>query len=663
MSYKEWIIVSEKVRSSVTCSFYSDSNTLFAESPAELLSTLIDTSKDQFAVIAFIAPDEFFAMDVILHSAPHKVEPAIHIIAKNADQPIEYDNSRIYSVRYSPYNADEYKAVIKTSHTACGKRLSDNRQLRESIARLEDMRQDQDALIKIGRSLQTEKDSDTLLRTILMMSKKITGADAGSIYIIEEPKGLEKRIRFKYSHTFSKELPLEEFVMPYNTKSITGYVAITGKVLNIPDVYKLSAEDPISFNASFDHSTGYRSKSMLVVPMRNHIDQIIGVIQLINSKEDSECLGNEAFTVQLTTPEDFDKFVVTFDARYEHLMEAVAGQAAIAIENNRMINTIQSQFEEFVKASVSAIESRDPATSGHSFRVADICVTVARAINEKNDGPYANVNFTDNQLKELEYAALLHDFGKVYIDLAIFMKSKKLFPRDLDNLLLKMDYLYRFVELRSLEKRLKLFMTNHHNEKAFEELDNERDATLARITKIKETIRCLNEPTVTDLDPVKTLKEIYSEIEQIQCSDPDGNPLIVFGPVEMTNLSIPRGSLNDDERKEIESHVVHTYSFVNNIPWPPEYENIPEIALRHHEKMDGTGYPNRDKGEQIPIQSRIMALADIYDALTSTDRPYKKAIPYDTAISILKKEAESNKLDRDVLEVFLSIPKERYTKK
>jgi len=328
-----------------------------------------------------------------------------------------------------------------------------------------------------------------------------------------------------------------------------------------------------------------------------------------------------------------------------------------------MINTIQSQFEEFVKASVSAIESRDPATSGHSFRVADICVTVARAINEKNDGPYANVNFTDNQLKELEYAALLHDFGKVYIDLAIFMKSKKLFPRDLDNLLLKMDYLYRFVELRSLEKRLKLFMTNHHNEKAFEELDNERDATLARITKIKETIRCLNEPTVTDLDPVKTLKEIYSEIEQIQCSDPDGNPLIVFGPVEMTNLSIPRGSLNDDERKEIESHVVHTYSFVNNIPWPPEYENIPEIALRHHEKMDGTGYPNRDKGEQIPIQSRIMALADIYDALTSTDRPYKKAIPYDTAISILKKEAESNKLDRDVLEVFLSIPKERYTKK
>lgn len=663
MSYREWIIVSEKVRSSVACSFYSDSSTLFAECPAELLSTLIDTSKDPFAVIAFIAPDQFFAMDVILHSAPNKVEPAIHIIAENSSQQIEYGNQRIHSVRYSPYNTDEFNAVVKTSHTACENRMNERQQLRESLARLEDMRQDQDALIKIGRSLQTEKDSDTLLRTILMMSKKITGADAGSIYIVEEPKGLEKRIRFKYSHTFSKELPLEEFVMPYNTKSITGYVAITGKVLNIPDVYKLSAEDPISFNASFDHSTGYRSKSMLVVPMRNHIDQIIGVIQLINSKEDKECLGNEAFTVQLTDPEDFDKYVVTFDARYEHLMEAVAGQAAIAIENNRMINTIQSQFEEFVKASVSAIESRDPATSGHSFRVADICVTVARAINEKTDGPMADVNFTDNQLKELEYAALLHDFGKVYIDLAIFMKSKKLFPRDLDNLLLKMDYLYRFVELRSLEKRLKLFMANHHDEQAFEELDNERDTMLARIRKIKETIRNLNEPTVTDLDPAKTLKEIYSEIEQIQCSDPEGNPLIVFGPIEMTNLSIPRGSLNDDERKEIESHVVHTYSFVNNIPWPPEYEKIPEIALRHHEKMDGTGYPNREKGDQIPVQARIMALADIYDALTSTDRPYKKAIPYETAINILKKEAESNKLDADILEIFLSIPKERYAKK
>jgi HD-GYP domain-containing protein (c-di-GMP phosphodiesterase class II) len=663
MSYKEWIIVSEKVRHSVACSFYSDSSTLFAESPAELLSTLIDTSKDPFSVIAFIDPDEFFAMDVILHSAPHKVEPAIHIISKDPEQPVDYSNDRIYSVRYSDYCEKEFNSTVRASRTACSVRMTQKQQLRESLARLEDMRQDQDALIKIGRSLQTEKDSDTLLRMILMMSKKITGADAGSIYIIEEPKGLEKRIRFKYSHTFSMELPLEEFVMPYNTKSIAGYVAITGKVLNIPDVYKLSSEDPVSFNASFDHSTGYRSKSMLVVPMRNHIDQIIGVIQLINSKEDRECLGNEAFTIQLSAPEDFEKYVVTFDTRYEHLMEAVAGQAAIAIENNRMITTIQSQFEEFVKASVSAIESRDPATSGHSFRVADICVAVARAINEKNDGPLADVRFTDNQLKELEYAALLHDFGKVYIDLAIFMKSKKLFPRDLDNLLLKMDYLYRFVELRSLEKRLQLFMKNPHDDKSFEALDSERDATLGRIRKIKETIRSLNEPTVTDLDPAKTLKEIYGEIEQIQCSDPEGNPLIVFGPVEMTNLSIPRGSLNDDERKEIESHVVHTYTFVNNIPWPPEYEQIPEIALRHHEKMDGTGYPNREKGDQIPVQARIMALADIYDALTSTDRPYKKAIPYETAINILRKEAESNKIDPNILEIFLSIPKERYAKK
>jgi HD-GYP domain-containing protein (c-di-GMP phosphodiesterase class II) len=663
MSYKEWIIVSEKVRHSVACSFYSDSSTLFAESPAELLSTLIDTSKDPFSVIAFIDPDEFFAMDVILHSAPHKVEPAIHIISKDPEQPVDYSNDRIYSVRYSDYCEKEFNSIVRSSRTACSVRMTQKQQLRESLARLEDMRQDQDALIKIGRSLQTEKDSDTLLRMILMMSKKITGADAGSIYIVEEPKGLEKRIRFKYSHTFSMELPLEEFVMPYNTKSIAGYVAITGKVLNIPDVYKLSSEDPVSFNASFDHSTGYRSKSMLVVPMRNHIDQIIGVIQLINSKEDRECLGNEAFTIQLSAPEDFERYVVTFDTRYEHLMEAVAGQAAIAIENNRMITTIQSQFEEFVKASVSAIESRDPATSGHSFRVADICVAVARAINEKNDGPLADVRFTDNQLKELEYAALLHDFGKVYIDLAIFMKSKKLFPRDLDNLLLKMDYLYRFVELRSLEKRLQLFMKNPHDDKSFEALDSERDATLGRIRKIKETIRSLNEPTVTDLDPAKTLKEIYGEIEQIQCSDPEGNPLIVFGPVEMTNLSIPRGSLNDDERKEIESHVVHTYTFVNNIPWPPEYEQIPEIALRHHEKMDGTGYPNREKGDQIPVQARIMALADIYDALTSTDRPYKKAIPYETAINILRKEAASNKIDPNILEIFLSIPKERYAKK
>jgi len=663
MHIREWVIVSEKVRRLVACSFYKETSTLLAECPAELLSTLIDTAKEPFALICFIAPDEFFAMDVMLHSAPQKVEAAIHIIADSTDTPIDVDNPRIASVRFGSLSEIDFSYTVRTSVIGCIHRLKQRLKLKTAFARLEDMRQDQDALIKIGRSLQTEKDSDTLLRTILMTSKMITGADAGSIYIIEEPKGLDKQIRFKYSHTFSMDLPLEEFVIPFDTKSIAGYVAITGKVLNIPDVYQLSSEDPVSFNASFDKSTGYRSKSMLVIPMRNHIDQIIGVIQLINSKEAADFSGKEAFTVKLETPEDFEKLVVPFDRRYEHLMEAVAGQAAIAIENNRMITKIQSQFEEFVKASVTAIESRDPATSGHSFRVAAICVAIANAINETHPHPFENITFSYNQLKELEYAALLHDFGKVYIDLAIFMKSKKLFPKELENLLLKLDYLYRFVELTAIEERLHLLSKGTADSSALEKADHARDEKLSRIHSIKETVLMLNEPTITDTDPVKTLQNIYDEIEQIRCADTEGKPMMVFNNSEITNLSILRGSLNEEERKEIESHVLHTYTFVNNIPWPPEYENIPAIALRHHEKPDGSGYPYHEKGDQIMLQARIMALADVYDALTSTDRPYKKAITHEVAVAILKDEASQNKIDSDVLNVFLTLPKEKFVRK
>jgi HD-GYP domain-containing protein (c-di-GMP phosphodiesterase class II) len=395
---------------------------------------------------------------------------------------------------------------------------------------------------------------------------------------------------------------------------------------------------------------------MLVVPMRNHIDEIIGVIQLINSKEDPMFAGNEAFGIRLETPEDYEKHVVPFDTRYEYLMEAVAGQAAIAIENNRMIAQIQSQFEEFVRASVTAIESRDPATSGHSFRVAEICTIMARAINSCREDPYSDINFTETQIKELEYAALLHDFGKVYIDLGIFKKAKKLFPKDLENLLLKLDYLYRFVELRDIidQNMITRSADGAGQEKLLHEYAQKRVEKLDKIKMIKDQVLQINEPTVTNLDPAETLLQICHSIDEIIVSDIEDRPMTIFGELERTNLKIKRGSLNDEERREIESHVTHTYNFVSRIPWPPEFKEIPAIALRHHEKLDGTGYPYGEKGDEINIQARIMAIADMYDALTATDRPYKKALPHDKAISILSKEAEDGKLDDKLLQIFIS---------
>ena len=295
---------------------------------------------------------------------------------------------------------------------------------------LDDTKQDQEDLINIGRALSIEKDSENLLRLILFLSKRITGADAGSIYLVEDDENDNKRLRFKYSHTYSREIPLEEFVIDMDKSSIAGYVAVTGAIISLPDVYKLSGDESFSFNSSFDKTHNYITRSMLVVPMKNQLDQIIGVIQLINSKEGPSVdpdLDNAAFGIKLESLDDFDKYVNVFDSKYDTLMEAVAGQAAISLENNRMMKQIQHQFEEFVKASVHAIESRDPATSGHSFRVSALCKEIALAINEDKEGAFSKVFFDENGMKELEYAALLHDFGKVYVDLSIFKKAKKLF--------------------------------------------------------------------------------------------------------------------------------------------------------------------------------------------------------------------------------------------
>ena len=646
------VIVSSAVKQGISVSESSRYNIISGDDPASLFTQ----QKDQRHAVLFIAsPDELENILSVIPSGREQIASAIYLFANDSDT-IPADNTLIAGVRFQPFSSDkECAAVIETAFASIIDRYTLARERESGRARLDDMLFDQEALIRIGRSLSTEKDQNTLLRMILMLSKEITGADAGSIYITEQTeKG--KQIRFKYSHTFSKDLPLEEFVLPYDTNSITGYVAVRGTVLNIPDVNLLTAKDPVSFNNSFDKANGYRSKSMLVVPMRNHLDEIIGVIQLINSKEDVNFPGNEAFGIKLITNEDFDTKVVPFDGRYEHLMEAVAGQAAIAIENNRMIVQIQSQFEAFVKASVTAIESRDPATSGHSFRVAEICTIVAHAVSESTQPPFATVTFSDTQIKELEYAALLHDFGKVYIDLGIFKKAKKLFPRDFENLLLKLDYLYRYVELNGIieENSILLHSPQEDAVSRVNAFSHELQVKLERIKEIKYKVSQLDEPTIMDDDPAQVLSGICNEIDTLQCSDIDGKEMPIFSDLEKTNLSIKRGSLNEEERREIESHVTQTYNFVSRIPWPPEFKDIPEIALGHHEKLDGSGYPLGKKGDGVSMQSRIMAIADIYDALTATDRPYKKAIPHEKALMILQKESDAGKIDPDLFKIFCS---------
>ena len=297
---------------------------------------------------------EGYSTDSLIHSSV--------VVAPGGDggfDPSSYSN--VIGYRSSHISEDEFRFYLRRMVNELSRRDESERSAPKTSASVDDAIKDQEALIRIGKSLSLERDQDKLLRTILYLSKKITGADAGSLFLIEENEEGTKQLRFKYSHTFSMALHYEEFTLPYDTSSIAGYVAVTGKVLNIEDVYRLGEHSAVSFNKSFDLQHGYRTKSMLVVPMRGTTEQIIGVIQLINSKEgSSEISGNEAYEVQLNTAEDFETKVTAFKTRYEDLMEAVAGQAAIAIENNRMFNQIEYQFDSFVRASVMArVRGRD----------------------------------------------------------------------------------------------------------------------------------------------------------------------------------------------------------------------------------------------------------------------------------------------------------------
>ncbi len=564
----------------------------------------------------------------------------------------------ISDLRTGPVSKAELRFIVERTFRFMETVSRGRKRAEEYRLGLEDTRRDQEDLINIGRALSNEKDPEKLLTLMLFLSKKITGADAGSIYLVEDNPEGGKRLRFKTSHTFSRELPLNEFVMPMDKNSIAGYVAVTGEVLNIPDVYRLSetGEFPFTHNSSIDVQHNYLTRSMLVVPMRNYQDEVIGVIQLINSKESGnssrEAEGNEAYGIMLITPDDFDRYVVAFDQKYNRILEAIAGQAAIAIENNRMIKQIELQFEQFVKASVKAIESRDPATSGHSFRVAEICKQMAFAVNSIHEGYLKDIYFTPTMIRELEFAALLHDFGKVYIDLAIFRKEKKLFPRDFENLMIRLDYLYRCVELQFAER---IAGVPRDDREKINQLVDEKLSMLEKILEIKGRLIRLNEPAVTEEDPEVILDAVLSDMAGMECVTVEGSDMKVITDVDRLNLSIRRGSLNPEERREIETHVVHTYNFVKKIPWPSGYKNIPEITLRHHEKLNGKGYPDGLKGrDSTPVQARMMAIADIYDALASPDRPYKKAVPREKILDILWEEADKGYLDPDLVEIFIS---------
>lgn len=487
---------------------------------------------------------------------------------------------------------------------------------------------DMDRLHEIGRALASEQNLDRLLELILAGARELLGAEAGSLYLVVG-EGDGRELLFAHTQNARLSLPYHRVRMPIRTTSIAGFVAATGQVLNLEDVYQLPADAPYHFNDSFDRQAGYRTRSMLVVPMQDREGQVLGVLQLINRVEEGP--GGEPR-------------IAAFPAAQQALAQSLAGQAGVAVKNAELREEIERLLEGFVNASVTAIESRDPVTSGHSGRVASLTVGLAEAINATPSGPYGPLYFTDRQLREIRYASLLHDFGKVGVREQVLVKAKKLDPARLEIVLQRLRQ-------RQLEQALDVLSQAWRKGDPFDLrrwegiLQEPRDEA----ERLIELVRRSNEPALLPQE----LAEGLGLLDGLEYTHWNGLPAPIFEAQDMASLKIRKGSLSDSERLEIESHVTHTFKFLSQIPWTRDLQDVPGIAYAHHERLTGGGYPRRLQEPEIPVQSRCMAITDVYDALTAQDRPYKAAVPLERSLGILEMEAKEGQLDPVLLGLFV----------
>jgi HD-GYP domain-containing protein (c-di-GMP phosphodiesterase class II) len=528
-----------------------------------------------------------------------------------------------------PSDADEAALATLLSHGESHWRR--NLKVMELFREVGARRQRMGQLSDIALSLSTQMNFSDLLETILLEARRLAGCDAGSLYLIDETQD-EPAVVFKLAQNDSREFPFIEQRLPLTAESLAGYVALTGEELDIPDVYQLPEGTPYQFNRSFDAQMNYRTVSMLVLPMRDHRDKVVGVLQFIN---------------RIDPVEDEP---IPFGEELVELLRAVASQAAVSIQKNLLIRDVNRLFESFVQASVKTIEQRDPSTSGHSFRVADTTVTLLETLPRSGLARFRDLSLSDAHIREVRYAALLHDFGKVGVRENILLKANKLTDERLELIQYRIELQRERLRRRAVERELEML---HHQpadiEVARRRVHRDLATELSLLGDFEAMVLKANEPSVLDVGVVEELREIreyaYREL--------DGTLNGLITDLDLLALSVRKGSLTPDERREIQSHVNHTRDFLAVLPWPPELAGVPEIAGAHHEKLDGSGYPQGLIGEQIPLASRVMTVCDIYDALTAMDRPYKKAMPVERALSILEDEARQGLLDTDMVRIFI----------
>jgi len=516
--------------------------------------------------------------------------------------------------------------------------------LKQQVKQLEDqarrLHHQFEELNRIGIALSSERDIAKLQALILTTMRQLTNADGASLWLKTVGDKNEPMLFLASSQNTSIDNTYQAFKVPVDEKSVVGYTVSVGTSQIYDDAYHPPPGKPQG-GKGFDTQFGYRTKSMLTVPMRNYSNEVVGAIQLINAKR--------RFDTRLTTDTVVDE-VVSFRPEDLEMIESIASQAAVAIDNKNLLDSIQALFDGFVQASVTAIEQRDPSTAGHSGRVEALTTALARAVTGLGAGQYRDVKLTDDQFKELRYACLLHDFGKVGVREHILVKAKKLMPGQLEVIQSRFEFVERSVQVNYANQKLEAMKSGRGGATVLDEIDKRLAQDLEQLNRWIQSIVSANEPSVLPEDKASMLEFLSQQTYY----DMSGQAHPMLDPQEFRFLSIRKGTLDPQERLEMESHVTHSFHFLTKIPWTPLMRGIPEIAYGHHEKLDGSGYPRGLKGNQIPLQARMMTISDIFDALTAQDRPYKRAVPVHTALDILHQEAEDGKLDKDLLGVFLA---------
>ena len=500
-------------------------------------------------------------------------------------------------------------------------------------------------LNEIGYALSYERNLDRLLEKILMAAKDITHADGGTLYR-KTDDGKYLRFAILRNDTLKvalggpsgaplsekfKDLPLYDANGVENNSMVAVYAALHAQTVNIEDAYMAEGFD-FSGTRKFDESTGYRSQSFLTVPMKNHENEIIGVLQLINAINPNS------------------RAVVPFSSADQRLAESLASQAAVALTNRLLIEQLETLFESFIQMINLAIDEKSPYTGGHCARVPELTMMIAEAVNQAGTGPLAGFNMSDKDRYELKIAGLLHDCGKVTTPVHVVDKATKLqtlYDR-IHTVDTRFEVLKRDAEIDYLKRKLAAqasggaweeLVEAKHLREAQKQLDDER--AFLRASNI-------GGEKMNDDDIARVQK-----IAQYRWTDVSGHEANFLSGDELENLTIRAGTLTQKEREIINYHIVATIKMLESLPWPKHLKNVPEYAGGHHERMDGKGYPKGLKRDDMSVQARIMGIADIFEALTAKDRPYKPGMKLSQALSILGSFSKNGHIDPDLFDVFV----------